>query len=631
MGVAQNTQFQNFDIPSDTNSQIKKQIINSLCKIYINDQYKGIGFLCKILTVNSSTYNIPVLITYNHIIKKQNIINNDNITISVNNEDLYTINLNSYKSIYTNIELDITIIELNNNEDINFLYIDINESLNNLYESKLAYLLESVNLNEIEIFNGRVKKIINNIIVYYESRFHLLVSNKGLILNLENNKIIGLLNNKNNELEREHRGILLTTPIKNFISIYEDKQKNNRYLKSYKSYTYQRPKTLSSSYIHNNNINNLNLYNNYYLYNQIPYYNLYHRPTLNSFNQYQSRDIFVNNYQQNAYLQDSESTHSSLLTSPNFSPQNNFNYIELLLEINENDLNKKIFFLDNTDFEDENGVKHFHDNLKELSELNTQLYINNQQLKYQKFYIFNNVGKYNVKLQFSNPINNCGFMFYDCINITEIDLSHFNSKNVINMEYMFYYCEKLTNINLSNFNTSNVTNMNCMFYRCNNLNKINLKSFDTKKVINMSYMFSHCKNITLLNLESFNTSNTSNMGYMFYECKNLLKLDLSSFNTQNVTNMSHMFMRCSSLQNLNVINFNTKNVLDMSYMFHDCKSLNELNLSSFDFTDNNDMDHMFYYCKNLKVIYINNNSYKKLKKYKDDSTYESKFDIKVIK
>ena len=43
------------------------------------------------------------------------------------------------------------------------------------------------------------------------------------------------------------------------------------------------------------------------------------------------------------------------------------------------------------------------------------------------------------------------------------------------------------------------------------------------------------------------------------------------------------------------------------------------------------MDHMFYYCKNLKVIYINNNSYKKLKKYKDDSTYESKFDIKVIK
>ena len=626
MGSTQDIQTENSIISQNEDNLIKNQIIKSLCKIYIKDQYKGIGFLCKISNFNNTRYNIPILLTYNHIINKQNITNNDQINVKINNEPtLYNININNYKSVYTDLEYDITIIELNNNEKVNFLDIDISESPNNLYENKLAYLIQSENLNKVEIFYGRIKKIINNLIVYYETRLCSLIPDKGFILNVKNNKVIGLLNYSKNE--SEHRGILLLTPIKNFITIYKD-QKNNRFEKSL---TYQNHKSLNSSSIHinDNNINNINLYSNYYLYNKnIPYCNLYYHPSLTPNT---SRDIiFDNNFQQNESFHSSKSLYSFNRSNLLYT-KNNFNYIELLLEINENDLNKKIYFLDNTDFEDENGIKHFHDNLKELSGLNTELYINNQKLKFEKFFIFKNIGKYNVKLQFLNPIINCGFMFYDCINLTEIDLSHFNSKKVKNMEYMFYYCEKLKKINLSNLNTTNVTNMNCMFYRCNNLTEINLKSFDTRNVINMSYMFSHCKNIISLNLESFNTNNTVNMGYMFYECNKLLKLDLSSFNTQNVNNMSHMFMRCSSLHSLNVINFNTKNVLDMSYMFYDCKNLNELNLSSFDFMENNDMDHMFYYCRNLKIIYINSNSYKKLKQYKDKSRYESKFDIKVVK
>ena len=42
------------------------------------------------------------------------------------------------------------------------------------------------------------------------------------------------------------------------------------------------------------------------------------------------------------------------------------------------------------------------------------------------------------------------------------------------MECMFKDCNNLTNINLSNFDTKNVTNMAHMFYGCNNLNNINL-------------------------------------------------------------------------------------------------------------------------------------------------------------
>ena len=50
-----------------------------------------------------------------------------------------------------------------------------------------------------------------------------------------------------------------------------------------------------------------------------------------------------------------------------------------------------------------------------------------------------------------------------------INLSNFNTKNVIDMGYMFNGCSSLTSIDLSSFNTNNVTNMSCMFRGCSSL------------------------------------------------------------------------------------------------------------------------------------------------------------------
>ena len=44
------------------------------------------------------------------------------------------------------------------------------------------------------------------------------------------------------------------------------------------------------------------------------------------------------------------------------------------------------------------------------------------------------------------------------------------------MNNIFYECDSLTNIDLSNFNTQNVINMSGMFYKCNSLIKNNLIS-----------------------------------------------------------------------------------------------------------------------------------------------------------
>ena len=50
------------------------------------------------------------------------------------------------------------------------------------------------------------------------------------------------------------------------------------------------------------------------------------------------------------------------------------------------------------------------------------------------------------------------------------------------MQYMFYNCSSLTSLNLSNFNTSNVINMRYMFSGCFNLEYINLNKFDEIKL-----------------------------------------------------------------------------------------------------------------------------------------------------
>ena len=64
-------------------------------------------------------------------------------------------------------------------------------------------------------------------------------------------------------------------------------------------------------------------------------------------------------------------------------------------------------------------------------------------------------------------------MFEGCISLKKLDISNFNTINVLNMSHMFLSCKSLEKINLSNFRINNVINMNLMFIGCsNNLKKL---------------------------------------------------------------------------------------------------------------------------------------------------------------
>ena len=128
-----------------------------------------------------------------------------------------------------------------------------------------------------------------------------------------------------------------------------------------------------------------------------------------------------------------------------------------------------------------------------------------------------------------------------------------NTSNVTNMGNMFYDCENLTSLDVSSFNTSKVTNMSGMFSSCFVLTSLDLSNFDTSKVTNMDYMFSDDSGLTSLDVSNFDTRNVTNMNFMFYECKGLTSLDLSGWNMSNVTDTESMFSGCSKLKTIRMV------------------------------------------------------------------------------
>ena len=78
-------------------------------------------------------------------------------------------------------------------------------------------------------------------------------------------------------------------------------------------------------------------------------------------------------------------------------------------------------------------------------------------------------------------------MFNECNNLEYLDLSNFDTSNVIDMGFMFNKCILLKEIKgINRFNTNKVNNMKAMFQECNELQYLDLSNFDTSKIIDMT-------------------------------------------------------------------------------------------------------------------------------------------------
>ena len=193
-------------------------------------------------------------------------------------------------------------------------------------------------------------------------------------------------------------------------------------------------------------------------------------------------------------------------------------------------------------------------------------------------------------------------MFLWFTKVKDIDLTTFETSEVIDMSQMFKFCKNLTSLNLSNFNTAKATSMARIFEFLESLTMLDVSSFDTSNVEDMRDAFGAMNNLTNLNISSIRTPKVRDMSGMFYNLKQVQNIDVSRFDTSKVADFSRMFLGNSNIQNLNLSNFDTRAATDLSYMFYGMSNLKNLNIQSFNTENVKDMNSMFAFTLRIPTL-----------------------------
>ena len=148
-----------------TTEIILDQMKNCVCKIH-NGSVNGTGYFVQVSHDNEI---LKLLITNNHVLNEKDIMKDNTIVISLNNEQIFKeIKIDSNRKKYTNKELDITIIEINNKDNINnYILLDDNILNNNIkYENESLYILNYINNKDIYTSYGILISINENKIIH---------------------------------------------------------------------------------------------------------------------------------------------------------------------------------------------------------------------------------------------------------------------------------------------------------------------------------------------------------------------------------------------------------------------------------------------------------------------------------
>lgn len=118
------------------------------------------------------------------------------------------------------------------------------------------------------------------------------------------------------------------------------------------------------------------------------------------------------------------------------------------------------------------------------------------------------------------------------------------------LEYSIFHSNSIISIDLSEYDTSNIIDMNSMFMACD-AHELDLSKFDTHNVRDMRNMFYRCQLLKHLDLSGFDISKLCEISYMFYNCSSLECLDISSFtNMERIIEYECLFYGCHSLNHI---------------------------------------------------------------------------------
>ena len=189
-------------------------------------------------------------------------------------------------------------------------------------------------------------------------------------------------------------------------------------------------------------------------------------------------------------------------------------------------------------------------------------------------------------------------------NFKELDLSSFDTSKVTDMDYMFQYLT-LDYIDLTTFEVSNVETIRGIFYGANLKNAL-LEGVDFRNLKD-AYSAFYSANIENLNLRNIKTEKleTTNMMFMLAKIKNTI--DMSSFAKTNLKDMFEMFMLFEG-EEVILNGMDTSNVTDMDYLFQDAK-VKKIDLRNIDTSSVKTMKEAFARTEADEILFPNKFSF----------------------
>ena len=625
----------------------------AISKIKIPGGY-GTGFFCKIPYPNKQDL-LNVLITNNHVLNEEFFEDEDIIELELDYET-YKINLNKKRKIWTDKDIDYTIIEILEEDKFNaFLMTDdlINKEdyTNKEYKSESIVLPAIMENQEVEFGGvGTILSASKKTSYFLHSCNTDEGSSGGPILLVDNFNVVGIHKGYDRTNEK-NVGIFLyniLNDIKNKNSLKFNNNDNNNIKDEH--FIDDKDKEIVNNQLNNNiykiYINNKEIGIGFlciipypdklspmpviFIYSEnIPKEEIIKKKEINLKFNNNNKILLLNSIERKMfYYNDNNIIILEIKKNENF----NFN---TFLEIDDSkfDNNELIYLLSNN-FKGNYKklkIKRVNDNKYIIEDNNDNNYIFSPVLKLSNNKILG------ISIEKSNKfdiINNIikGFKILDkkkeneIILTLEIDKSDINEKIYFldNTDYIDTKAKHYHD-NLKELNESNVKiYINDEEYKYKKYFIPKKEGIYTIKLIfniqmkDCSYMFGFSNKLIDIDLSSFNTDKVTNMTGMFFFCSNLTNINLSSFNTQNVTNMSYMFSFCNKLTNINLPSFNTEKVTNMNDIFNSCSNLKNIDLSSFNIKNVNSMSNMFLHCPQLLKIKVNSNS---IKKFKSQNNY----------
>ena len=203
--------------------KITFQLKNCVCKIRKKGNVKDTGFFCKIPFPN---YNklLTVLFTNNHVLDQNDLMVNNKIDITINDDnEIRSILIDNSRIFFTDYDLDVTIIEIKPNIDKINNFLELEEKIfkeknlvETIFKKKSAYVLNYPKGENIGVSFGKIVQLNDQKIKHSCSTDN--GSPGSPILDLDSFKVIGIHYGSSNNNFQFNKGTFMKNIVSKFIN-----------------------------------------------------------------------------------------------------------------------------------------------------------------------------------------------------------------------------------------------------------------------------------------------------------------------------------------------------------------------------------------------------------------------------